>query len=49
MLESNLKQGNQNFPPSEGVELEYGLSITDGCIDWETTEELIRAAYQQLA
>lgn len=49
MLESNLKQGNQNFPSSEGVELEYGLSITDGCIDWETTEELIRAAYQQLA
>ncbi len=49
MLESNLKHGNQKFPPPEGVELEYGLSITDGCIDWETTEDLIRAAYQQLS
>ena len=49
MLESNLKHGNQKFPPAEGVDLEYGVSITDGCIDWETTEELIRAAYQQLS
>ncbi len=49
MLESNLKHGSQKFPTAEGVELEYGVSITDGCIDWETTEDLIRAAYEQLS
>jgi len=43
MLESNLVAGNQSFPqPIE--ELTYGQSITDQCIDWETTETLIRAA-----
>lgn len=48
MLESNLKAGNQKFPaPKES--LEYGVSITDGCIDWETTESSILAAYNKMA
>lgn len=48
MLESNLKAGNQKFPaPKES--LQYGVSITDGCIDWETTEASILAAYDQMA
>lgn len=39
MLESNLHCGAQAFAnPSE---LRYGVSITDGCIDWERTEELL--------
>ncbi|MFS1704301.1 3-deoxy-7-phosphoheptulonate synthase [Alteromonas sp. AMM-1] len=41
MLESHLKAGNQK---SDGVPfdaLEYGVSITDGCIDWDTTETLL--------
>jgi 3-deoxy-7-phosphoheptulonate synthase len=47
MVESNLKAGNQPFPqPKEA--LEYGVSITDGCIDWETTEALIRRTYKAL-
>ncbi len=33
MVESNLKAGRQDLVP--GKPLEYGQSITDGCIDWE--------------
>jgi 3-deoxy-7-phosphoheptulonate synthase len=40
MLESNLRAGNQKIP-SNLEELEYGVSVTDGCIDWETTESLL--------
>lgn len=48
MLESNLKAGKQPFPqPKE--RLEYGVSITDGCIGWEETEVLIRKTHETLA
>ncbi len=47
MLESNLKAGNQPFPSPKG-RLRYGVSITDGCIDWETTEQLILEAAERL-
>jgi len=40
MLESNLKAGNQSIP-KDLAKLEYGLSITDPCIDWATTESLL--------
>lgn len=40
MLESNLLGGNQPFPRPSGS-LVYGQSITDACIDWETTERII--------
>ena len=49
MIESNLLHGNQKFPPPAGVDLEYGLSITDGCIDWDTTERILREAHAQLS
>jgi 3-deoxy-7-phosphoheptulonate synthase len=39
MLESNLKPGKQTW--QKGVPLQYGVSITDGCIGWEETEELL--------
>jgi len=39
MLESHLVGGRQNVVPNE--KLVYGQSITDACIDWETTEELL--------
>ena len=42
MVESNLNAGNQSIP-SNLEELEYGVSVTDGCIDWETTEKCLRA------
>lgn len=48
MLESNIGPGNQPFPaPVES--LQYGVSITDGCIDWESTEASILRAYDRLA
>jgi 3-deoxy-7-phosphoheptulonate synthase len=48
MVESNLSFGNQSFPqPIE--DLKYGVSITDGCIDWESTEKMILKGYADLA
>ena len=47
MLESNLRGGNQKIP-SNLDELEYGVSVTDGCIDWETTESLLLDIAAQL-
>ncbi len=47
MLESNLKEGNQPLS-NNPAELEYGVSITDECISWETTEELLRCAHKRL-
>jgi len=48
MIESNLGAGTQPFPqPKEN--LRYGVSITDGCIDWATTESLIREIHAALA
>ena len=47
MLESNLRAGNQKIP-SNLEELEYGVSVTDGCIDWETTESLLLDIAAQL-
>ncbi len=41
MLESNIQAGNQSIPNDLG-QLEYGVSVTDACIDWETTERLLR-------
>ncbi len=41
MLESNINAGNQSAeqPISE---MQYGVSITDACIDWDTTDSLLR-------
>jgi 3-deoxy-7-phosphoheptulonate synthase len=48
MIESNLHPGNQSFPqPKE--DLQYGVSITDGCIGWDETEAAIREAHAALA
>jgi len=40
-LESHLRAGNQRWPGRDA--LEYGVSITDPCIDWEETEALLYA------
>lgn len=47
MLESNLLGGNQQFPRPL-AELTRGQSITDACIDWETTESLLRETHAVL-
>ena len=48
MLESNLEEGSQRISPEPG-QLRHGVSITDPCIGWETTERLLRWAHAQLA
>jgi len=48
MVESNLNFGSQSFPQPV-ADLNYGVSITDGCIDWETTEIMLRKAHADLA
>jgi 3-deoxy-7-phosphoheptulonate synthase len=45
MLESHLVEGRQPISP----ELVYGQSITDGCIGWEQTEQLLRESHSVLA
>lgn len=47
MLESNLFEGNQKNK-GDLAAMKYGVSITDACISWETTEHLIRTAHDQL-
>lgn len=44
MLESNINAGNQALSDN----LRYGVSITDGCISWETTEETLDRLYEEL-
>ncbi len=48
MLESHLKAGNQKADGKTLSELEYGVSITDACIDWQTTEELLKEFHHTL-
>lgn len=48
MIESNLGAGNQAFPRPKD-QLRYGVSITDACIDWPTTEALVREIHAALA
>jgi len=42
MLESNLHWGSQSIA-SDRSSLRYGVSVTDPCIDWETTEGLLQS------
>ncbi len=48
MVESYLEEGAQPFPKNP-AELRYGLSITDGCVGWETTERMLRWGHKELA
>ena len=43
MLESNIHAGSQAIP-EDLSQLRYGVSVTDGCIDWPTTEMSLRQA-----
>ena len=47
MLESNLHEGNQKFF-GDVSSLKYGVSITDECISWETTEQLLLWAHEKI-
>lgn len=47
MIESHLFAGAQEIP-SDLKQLKYGVSVTDQCVDWETTQEMISKAYKRL-
>ena len=47
MIESNLIAGNQPIP-ADLTQLKYGCSVTDACVDWESTEKMLREAAQHL-
>lgn len=47
MLESHLHEGGQSIP-SDLSQLRYGVSVTDKCLGWETTEEILLAAADRL-
>jgi len=47
MIESNINYGNQPIPENPD-ELKYGVSVTDGCIDWETSERCILDMHEKL-
>lgn len=47
MLESYLEAGNQSIPKNI-ADLRYGVSVTDSCLDWNSTERLLRFAHDQM-
>jgi 3-deoxy-7-phosphoheptulonate synthase len=47
MVESNIGAGNQNIPANLS-DLKYGVSVTDACIDWETTERCLRKMHETI-
>jgi 3-deoxy-7-phosphoheptulonate synthase len=47
MIESNLHWGRQDIPKDTSL-LKYGVSVTDACLDWQSTEELISEIHKQL-
>jgi len=47
MIESNLNAGNQTIPDNLD-QLQYGVSITDKCVDWDTTVEMLTRAHRRL-
>jgi len=47
MVESHLGWGNQSIPKDRS-ELRYGISVTDACIDWDTTEKAVLSMHAKL-
>ncbi|HEY5672995.1 MAG TPA: 3-deoxy-7-phosphoheptulonate synthase [Malonomonas sp.] len=47
MIESNLHAGNQNIP-DDLSQLKYGVSVTDKCVDWESTAQMLLETRQKL-
>lgn len=47
MIESNLGEGNQKIP-ADLSQLKYGVSVTDACIDWTTTDTMLRGLHKKL-
>ncbi|HRX71919.1 MAG: 3-deoxy-7-phosphoheptulonate synthase [Candidatus Competibacteraceae bacterium] len=47
MIESNLEWGSQSIP-ADRSQLKYGVSVTDACVDWATTEKMMRETVAKL-
>jgi 3-deoxy-7-phosphoheptulonate synthase len=47
MIESNIHEGSQKIP-KDLKQLKYGVSVTDACVSWETTEQMLRSAHAKL-
>jgi len=47
MIESHLEWGNQSIP-DDLTQLKYGVSVTDACIDWDSTEKCISEMHEKL-
>ncbi|BES85851.1 phospho-2-dehydro-3-deoxyheptonate aldolase [Pectobacterium araliae] len=48
MLESHLNEGSQSSEQPRS-DMRYGVSVTDACISWESTETLLRSVHQDLS
>jgi len=48
MVESYLEEGNQPIPKL-ATELRHGISITDACVGWETTERMLRHGHEVMS
>lgn len=48
MLESNIGAGNQSSEQPK-CDMRYGVSVTDACIDWESTDRLLEKCNTELA
>ena len=48
MVESNIGWGNQKIT-EDLSQMAYGVSVTDACIDWDTTVEAFRSMNERLA
>lgn len=47
MIESNLCAGNQSIT-DDLSQLKYGVSVTDKCVDWDTTVKMLKGAHSKL-
>jgi len=48
MVEGYLLEGSQPITKNP-ADLRYGVSITDACVDWETTETMLRHGHQVMS
>ena len=47
MIESNIHEGNQSSEQPRSA-MKHGVSVTDACISWETTDALLREIHKDL-
>lgn len=48
MIESYIYSGNQNLDLSCPSKIQYGVSVTDPCISWNTTEKMLRYLHKEI-